>query len=219
VRFFLFGLVCLISLTCREVEPFSNPTAINGYQIDGRVTTENGIPIDSVEVRLYYYFDYVSNKPLDTITIVVTDSMKTVDISVVDRKYNLVRTLYLGLWRQGDTIPRFKWNGLDSKNQQVPSGLYYMQYTIDTLLIKSSPMIIDGHITAVTDKGGRFTISDFNLPIDSKFDAYNDDDTFYGVMSVLPEVALVLTKNGRYAEYSSIKLTKNNIKTLALTLK
>lgn len=189
MRYALLGLLCLIIISCRELEPLTGSQVIDGYQIDGRVTTVNGVPIDSVEVKLYYYYTYFSSTPIDTIPVVVTDSLKVVDISVVDRKFRFIRTIFFGLWGRTGIIPRIYWNGRDLNNQPVLSGLYYIQYIVDTVLVKSSPVIVDGHVTAITDNRGRFSIVNYNLPIGSVFDVYNDDDSFYGVMKVLPKVA------------------------------
>jgi len=218
VRYVAAGLLSLISLSCRELDPFAGSQIIDGYQLDGRVTTGNGVPLDSVKVVLYYYYAHIGDSPADTIQVVVTDSMQVVDISVVNSRLHFFKTIFFGRRHSAGPVPNILWDGRDYQNKPAPSGLYYIRYIIDSNLIKYSPVVIDGNITTVTDIQGRFRITNDNLPVDKYFDLYKVDGIFYGVEKILPKIALELYRYGSYSEYPSIELTKNKIITRAFTL-
>ncbi|MBI5022474.1 MAG: hypothetical protein HZB59_13650 [Ignavibacteriales bacterium] len=218
MRSIIFILLSLFLVSCREIESPADLGSINGYEVRGRVSTANGIPIDSVQVSLYYYYDYVGNKQLDTVEIIITDTMQVLDVTVFTNKFKEVRKIFSGRWGILGPVHHIYWNGRDDNNLPAPSGLYYMVFTLDSTVVKQNKMIIDGNVTTVTDYYGRFALPDETLPVGVLFDAYNDDGSFHGVLKIEPKIALVLNKRQSVATYESIYLTNNTITSLALTL-
>jgi hypothetical protein len=218
VRSIIFISLTLLVFSCRDIESPSELGNINGYEVRGRVATKNGIPIDSVQVSLFYYYDYIGNQQLDTVEIIITDTMQVLDVTVFTNKFKEVRKIFSGRWKKLGPVQHIYWNGRDDNNNPAPSGLYYMIFTLDSAVIKRNNMIIEGNVTTVTDYYGRFTLPNETLPVGAVFDAYNDDGSFYGVLKIEPKIALSLNKRQSVATYESIQLTKNTITSLALIL-
>ena len=74
MRLFITGCFICVSLSCREVQPFESVQTIGGYQLDGEVTTSIGVPVEGVDVRLYFNYQYISDAPGDTQTVYVRDA-------------------------------------------------------------------------------------------------------------------------------------------------
>ncbi|MBA4311558.1 MAG: hypothetical protein C0417_02900 [Chlorobiaceae bacterium] len=218
MRSFILISISLLVFSCRDIESPSELGNINGYEVRGKVATTNGIPIESVQVSLYYYYEYISDKQLDTVEIIITDTMQVLDITVLSNKLKEVRKIFSGRWKTLGPVQHIYWNGRDDNNNPVPSGLYYMVFTLDSVVVKQNNMIIEGHGTTVTDYYGRFILPNENLPVGAVFDAYSDDGNFYGVLKVEPKIALILNKRQSVATYESIQLMKNTITSLVLTL-
>ncbi|MDI6766529.1 MAG: hypothetical protein QME52_06875 [Bacteroidota bacterium] len=190
---------------------------IVGYQLNGIVMTSNGIPLDSVMVRLFYRYDYVRSTPLDTVQIYLPALGYEINVSVWRDSTQYIRTLYSGTWSTG-YLPRFRWDGKDTNLIQMPSGKYFIRCIINNRIIKETPVVLDGSITAITNNNGRFTITDTNLPIGEQFDIYRSNGTFYGVYRVSSTVALEFHIQEVYAEYPTVDLQKNQVTNLAFTL-
>ncbi|MBI5476390.1 MAG: hypothetical protein HY964_06605 [Ignavibacteriales bacterium] len=208
----------LFIASCRDVESPSDLGKIDGYEVSGKVTNDSGIPRDSVMVSLYYYYDYLGNQQLDTIPVIITDTTQILDVSILSVKSDTVINIYHGRIKNLGPLYKMYWNGRDKNNKPVPSGLYYMTFSLDSLFIKRNSLIIDGNITTYTDQYGRFKITNANLPVGELFDAYNDDGSFYGVLKVEPKLALTLSKGSSYSEFESIFLKFNSVTKIALTL-
>ena len=67
--------ICLMMLSCRDIQPPTSPTTISGYQLNGIFTTSDGSPIPDAGVRLYYDYEDAGTGPVDTLQVVVTDSI------------------------------------------------------------------------------------------------------------------------------------------------
>lgn len=211
------GMLCLIINSCREIEPSQSVQNIIGYQLNGIVMTSNGIPLDSVIVRLFYRYDYVRSTPLDTVQIYITDLNQEINVSVWSDSTNYIRTLHSGTWSIG-LLPRFKWDGMDSNRIPLPSGKYFVRYVVDNKKIKELPVVLDGQITTMTNNGGRFTIMNKNLPIAERFDIYGLNGTFYGVYRVSSTVALEFQIQDARAKYPAVHLQKNQVTNHTFTL-
>jgi hypothetical protein len=218
VRYIVLALTCVLITSCRDIESPAVLGGIDGYELSGKITTSSGIPVDSVSVSLFYYYEYISNRQLDTIPIIITDTAQVLDVTILSNKFKLIHTLFHGRFRDLGPIQKMFWNGRDDNNKPVPSGLYYMSFSIDSVFVKRNSIIVDGNVTAYTDLYGRFTLMNNCLPVGQLFDAYNDDGSYYGVLKVEPKIALTLSKGGSHAEYESIHLSLNSITKLALTL-
>jgi len=210
VRYVLFAVMCFTLISCREIQTLSFPVSIKGYQLNGSLTAVNGVPIGGTEVRLYYNYEIVALEPADTQVVMVTNPTRIVDIAVYTEKYAFVKQLYLGYMQVGP-VPRARWTGVDYKGNFVPSGKYYIRYVLDTVIVKYSPVLVEGAVTAYTDETGKFKIVNDNLPVGEIFDFYRPDGTFYGVLRVLPDIGLQFRKQGAGSDYPSVSLLENEI--------
>lgn len=216
MRAYLLGVCCLAVLSCREIQSIVPPVTVQGYQLNGTVTTSNGIPLDSVDVTLYYTYVLFGRSPIDTQTVYVDDSTKFVDISVYTTRNVFVRRLFFG-FRNVGPVPRFRWNGTDDNGNLVPSAEYIVRYTIDTAVVKQSPVLINGNSTASTDGSGQFTILNDHLPIGLVVDVYDLSGNYLETDRVLSRVILEFNKSNLHAVYS-IEVIHNQITSRVFTL-
>ena len=158
----LIGL-CALLFSCRDIQPFQTTSSIQGYQLDGTVTSPNGIPLDSVVVRLFYNYDVVSDTPIDTQKVIVTDPNKIVDVAVYTPDYAFVRQLFLNYLPRG-SVPHFLWDGRDLHGAIAPSGEYLVRYAIDSVIFKYSIVVVGGNVSATTDPLGHFVLTGDRLP-------------------------------------------------------
>ena len=211
VRYVFLWSLCLLTITCREIEPYNQSSSLKGYQFSGTLTDSTGYVLRDAVVSLYYYYDSVATTPTDTQQVIVTDSMKIVDISVYTLQYEFIKTLFLGRMPQTGPIRRQFWNGRDSQNHQVGSGMYLIRYYVDTAVVKFSPFVIDGAPTDTTDRFGHFAIQKNNLPIGEQFDYYDSTRSFQAVYKILPMIKLNFQYQDRIVTYDSIQLVKGKI--------
>ena len=209
--------VGILSFSCRDIQPLESSSTIAGYQVKGIVTGQDGLPIDAVNVRVYYYYDLLRNTPIDTLPVLVTDSTKIVDIAVYTSSFHLVREIFLG-YRSPGRVPHYQWDGRDDNNKPVPNGKYFVRYVIDTTIVKFSTIIIDGHISATSDSSGHFTLTSDRLPVGEVFDHYLSNNTYEGTYRVLPEIDLVVEKALLIKSYAGIHLESGTIISVALKL-
>jgi hypothetical protein len=217
VRYLLLCVPCSVLVSCRDIEPFQTSTPIQGYQLNGTVTSANGIPLDSVSVRLYYDYDIISYDPIDTQQVIVTDSTRIVDVAVYTPALVFVRQLFFNYLHTGP-VRHFLWDERDEHGATVPSGEYLIRYAIDTAVVKFSVVVIEGHVTAVTDGLGHFVIRGDRLPVGTVFDSYTTQNAYDMTLRVRPDVGLVLLKAAKRADYPSIQLKKDQITTAGFTL-
>jgi hypothetical protein len=211
VLYMVVGLLCTITLTCREVEPYTASSTMKGYQLNGIVRDSSGSALRGTVVSLYFYYDSVAATPTDTQQIIITDSMIIVDISVLTLQYDFVKTIFLGHWLQSGPIYRVVWDGKNWMGNPVGSGMYLIRYYVDTAVVKYSPVVIDGAATDTADERGRFSITNNNLPFGERFDYYNLTGNFKAVYKILPMIKLKFQYEGRSAVYDSVDLMKNGI--------
>ncbi len=209
-------LLALVALNCRDIQPVAGSFSIQGYQINGTISTPNGVPIDSVSVILYYYYVLSYAPPLDTQRVVITDSAQFVDITVYSIHSTPVQHLFAGIQPPG-VVSRAQWDGLDSTGKAVPSGKYFIQYKVGSTVEKRSPVLIDGHTTTMTDLSGTFTITNDHFPVGDFFDIYSSDGTYDKTIQIAPEVDLEFLKVGVDRVYT-IQLTKDQITTQFFTI-
>ncbi len=210
VRYILVGVLCTAILSCRDIQRFQDTTSIQGYQLNGTVTTPNGVPIEQVDVRLYYDYDFVSDSPSDTQQVAVTASLSLVDVAVYTVKYEFVRQIFFD-YRTTGTVPRYRWNGRDRNGNVVPSGKYLIRYVVDTTIIKYSPWLVEGHSTDTTDTRGGFTLTSDRLPVGDVFDLYDSFNVYIGTYKVLPSIDIEFVKSSQTATYGNIALQKDII--------
>ena len=213
----LLGVLCLYNFSCREIQPYEIQPHVNGYRLDGTVTTANGVPIKDVDVRLYYYYHRVSDTPIDTQRVYVADSTRIVDVAVYCPDNTFVRQLFLG-YRAPGYLPRYRWDGFDYNGVPAPGGKYLIRYVVDTAIVKYSPVLLDGRTTATTDVFGQFTLDGNRLPIGDRFDIYDFANMYFGTYEVTPEIDIRLKKLTLSKLYTAIILTKDNIITRSFTL-
>lgn len=204
----LFALSVVSS--CREITPFESLTAISGYQLDGTVTTKDGRPLDSVSVRVNYFYQMTQQTPLDTVRVRVVDSTHPVVIAVYTTDNVRVRTIYSGHLPLG-YFPRYTWDERDDKGNYAPSGKYYLRYTEAGAVVKTVPWLADGHLTTLTNIAGQFTLRGAQVPADEAFDLYYYDGSYDGTYLVLPKLYLELRRGPLHGIGDGIPLTKNYI--------
>jgi len=209
--------LCALLFSCRDIQPFQSTSSIQGYQLDGTVTSPNGIPLDSVIVRLYYNYDVVSDAPIDTQQVIVTDPNKIVDVAVYTPNYVFVRQLFLNYLPRGP-VPHFLWDGHDLHGAVAPSGEYLVRYAIDTVVVKYSIIIIDGNASATTDPLGHFVLKGDRLPVGTIFDLYTPDNVYDRTLQVRSDLELILIRLSLRAVYPSVQLKKDQRTTAGFTL-
>jgi len=197
--------------SCREVIPFEQPVgSVNGYEMRGRVTSINGVPVESVAVSLDYDFDVVGDTPMDTIPFVEPNPPKVIQVDAYDYLGRHVRQIYTGILPTGP-VPRFFWQGYDDANQLLPSGKYLVRYVLDTTIVKIVPVLIRRHVTTFTDAHGDFVIKNANLPIGQTFDLYSSTTPdFLGVVRVTKTVYLLFQRS-TLSRSASATLQVNNV--------
>jgi hypothetical protein len=214
----VFLFLCVAAFSCRAIEPYYDSQNIRGYRVDGILTTANGIPVEGAMVELYYYYRYNSDRPVDSVQAIVTDSSQMINISVYTTDYKFLRTLYFGRANMTGPIPHYEWDGKDLHGESVSSGKYLIRYVIDSTVIKYSTEILDGQVSAITDQGGQFSILDGNLPVGELFDVYFLNGQFYASYQVEERIALVFVHGDRRSEFLPLDIHKDKITTGAFTL-
>lgn len=214
MRWFAFFSLALL-LSCREILPVEQEENISGYQINGSVTNQSGTPIPDVSVLLYYDEQKISNTQTDTSVVFVTDTNQVVTVQVFSVKNILVRTLFAEKMRIGP-VPRFSWDGLNDTGVEAPSGFYLVRYQIDTAVVKESPVVVDGKISARTDSDGRFVIPNEYLPVDKTYDKYLQD-TFQGAYLIGSSVVLELV-SGTSVKTGRVYLKKDKVTNVSITM-
>jgi hypothetical protein len=215
-RFFLVVAVIGCAFSCRDIQPFQPLKLIQGYELNGLVVSSGGLPVDNVDVRLYYNYDIVGTTPIDTQKVIVTDPSTIVDIAVYTQTFNRVRELYLGTMPVG-TVPRMQWDGRNDSGAFEPPGKYLVRYVLDAVVVKYSTEILEGTHTATTDSLGRFTISNSRFPIGEIFDNYLQNNTYDATYRVRSDVDIVLRKVGFQSVYNQT-ISKDKQTTVVFTL-
>ncbi len=218
MRFAGVCLLCVIAASCREIEPVQIPVSITGYQIQGSVTTANGIVITGAQVSIFYYLDLVSDVPTDTPDVIVPSVQSPIDISVFTPELQFIRHIALTTHPPPGILPHIFWDGKDQYGIPVPCGKYLIRYMVDSVIIKYSPVLIQGHTTTVTDSLGRFTITGVRLPVGDLFDFYLSDGSFDGVYQVQPTVDLSVQTQNSATYVGPIDLLENGVTTAAIIL-
>jgi hypothetical protein len=216
VRFGVIGLLCMITLSCREIQPSDVPYTVQGYQINGTVLNANSIPLEGVDVILYYNFALAQTTPLDAQQVIVTDSTRTVFVGVFVEPNMCIRELFFR-HRSPGPVPHFYWDERDDSGHEVPSGKYLIRYVYDTMIVKDVPWIANGHCTATTNSFGRFTITNEHFPIGELFDIYSNADQYMETDKVLSVIYLELYKSDLHARYT-VTLNQNAITKRTFTL-
>lgn len=219
MRLRLLLLFCVFAaLSCREIQPVApEAPGISGYLLQGTVTSANGVPIDSVDVLLWYNFEPAAVGTIDTARPVVTDPTKIVDVSVLTPQGDLVRQLYLS-YRPAGPVPRMTWDYTDDQGADVQSGEYIVRTAFDTVVVLDERRIAQGLPTALTDAAGRFSIGMERLPIGKNFDIFSVQNTYIGTYRVLPKIDMEFRKAG-LSGGASVTLNLNRLTTAAFTIR
>jgi hypothetical protein len=210
VRLFAAGICCFLLLSCREIRQFQPIDIISGYELQGEVTSKNGIPLDSVSVRLYYTYDYLGPQQLDTIPVIITDSTKIVFVAVYSKAGAYVQTLYFNFHSPG-ILPTYLWDGRGEGGEPVPSGEYVIVYSYGSTVVKQVPVIADGNVTATTDRNGNFTLPNSCFPVGGVFGMYADNGEYVGAFRVLQDVEIVLRRGEVVSAPFDVTMTKDLI--------
>jgi hypothetical protein len=217
VRPVLLILSCLAALSCREVQPLGLPDQeIAGYSLKGTVLTLSGIPVDGVEVRLWYTYTLSSEGPVDTSRPVVTDPTKVVSVAVYTPDGTFVRQLYLN-YRPPGPVPRIQWDFVDQDGNFVPSGEYQVRYAFDTAVVKVERRIAQGLPSAVSDGEGEFRLGPERLPVGRTYDIYTIGNTYAGTYTVMASIDMEFQKSSLFGT-ARVALNLNRLTTAAFTV-
>lgn len=214
LRVLFFISFSTIIISCREIILVEEEQIIPDYQINGLVTSASGSPIESVKVYLYYVILKISSTPLDTFDLYISDPNINVLVSVYNMSNEFVVNLFSGKLPVGP-VNRFNWDGMVDSTTFAPSGCYNIRIYFNNRLVKEYPIIVDGKLTAITNKKGEFFIYSKNLPIGKVFDRYDYQNKYLGTYQISKSVLLIinyLNYNLRFVldlEYK--KITKINI--------
>ena len=211
----------LMFASCREVQPYEPESPpVNGYELQGRVTSANGVAIESVAVSLDYSFDKISDQSLDTIPFVEPNPPRTIGVYAYDYLGHQVRQIFLGTKPPGP-VTGVNWSGIDDHGQPVPSGKYTVEYSfpLDNIVVKRVPVLIRRTVTAYTDRNGNFTIQNHNLPIGENFDIYDYRvaPPFLGAYHI-SETVYLLFQRSTLSRSATASLQVNNVYHGAYTL-
>jgi hypothetical protein len=217
VRGLGLGLCCLLFFSCREVLPVQVSQPIQGYRLEGTVTSLNGVTLSDVHVRLFYNYDYVGSQPVDTQVVRITNQNDIVDVAVYTPAGQLIRQLDLSTHAPGP-LARFWWDGKDGFGADVPSGKYLIRYTVAGVIVKNTTVVVDGRFSAMTDSAGHFTLGPDRLPVGAVFDGFFSDRTYDATYAVNAMIDLIIQKASLQKLYSRIPLKENSITTIALSL-
>jgi hypothetical protein len=217
VRPLVLILACLAAFSCREIAPLALPVHdIDGYGLKGTVMTSSGIPIDDVEVRLWYTYTLSSEGPIDTARPVVTDPTKVVSVAVFTPDGAFVRQLYLN-YRTPGPVPRIQWDFLDHDGNFVPSGEYHVRYAFDTAVVKVERRIAQGLPSALTNASGQFDLGPERLPIGRSYDIYTVGNTYAGTYAVAASIDMEFRKESLFGA-ARVALNLNRLTTAAFTV-
>lgn len=216
MKYSLAILFLFTAISCREIIPFDDGDIITGYQINGLVSNASGTPLADVRVYLSYEYVKISNTPIDTISLIVVKDSSLVSIDALSENKNVLRNLFIG-WRRTGLIPRYTWNGGVANNQFVPSGYYFIRYSVDSEIKKEVPIIVERTKTASTDSNGIFIIPKEYLPVNKVIDRYDIADRYFGTYSVAEGVFLELYHGNIYRR-GRVELKKDVITRVSITM-
>lgn len=185
---------------CRDIQPFEPYSRSDGFGLEGTVTAPNGIPLDSVSVRLFYSTTLTGRTPIDSTQLMISDPPRIIVVDVFDVHSKYVAQVFSG-YKPPGPMPRFNWDERDAEGKYVPSGKYFIQYVYDTAVVKIITWLVEGTVTAISNADGKFTIASDRLPIGERFDFYRFNGEYDGTYRVLPEIILTLFRGGRFATY------------------
>jgi hypothetical protein len=163
-RWHLVSALALLVLACeREIPPVIETESFSGYRIEGIVSDRLGNPVRGVPIALSYDYELVDDAPPPSKTYEVVDENKSIRVAVYDRENRLLRLLFQGHASPGPLL--VGWDQSDNIGNPVPSGVYSVQYIVDSQLKMSYPVTVSGAVTARTDSLGHYVIPDKNLPV------------------------------------------------------
>lgn len=178
VRLTLSLTVVLVS-GCRDLNLLDVRETTEGYRIVGTVLDGLDNPITGLGIRLSYGAEYVSGSPVPQREYNLQSPDEFVLVDVYNLKGAHVQSLYAGT--PGGTSLLVQWNKRNSAGALVPSGIYFVRYSVNGSTRHSYTVVVDGHISATTDTNGVFTIPDDLLPV-GYYPAplYSGTDAFLG---------------------------------------
>ncbi len=168
-----------ILLGCeREIPIDPSSREVEGYLIEGYVTNRFGTPLGHVDIKLDYDLILVDQNDPAPRYYEVTSSSEFVSVIVQEEKGGFVRTL------AANTFPRgrieYAWDQKLVGGDPAPSGIYHVRYMVNGQQRHSYPVLVTDVVTARTNAGGFFVISDRRLPIGYQpIPVFGTNDSFF----------------------------------------
>lgn len=175
----ILGLTVALLSGCRDINLLDARETTEGYRIVGTVLDGLDNPIAGLGVRLSYGAEYVSGSPVPQREYILQSPGEFVLVDVYSLKGNHIRSLYAGT--PAGTSLFVQWNKRNNAGALVPSGIYFVRYTVNGSPRHSYTVVVDGHVSATTDSNGVFIIPDDFLPV-GYYPAplYSGTDAFLG---------------------------------------
>ena len=180
-------LITFVLSSCREIEPVSPGEMFSGYQLNGIVTNSSGIPLEGIEFRMFY--EYVNGfSPRDTGRVLVSDTVTAIQVEVFDSEGSRLRSF--SVVPSPGYLQRNIWDQKDSTARDVKSGLYGIIVYFNGNFARQYTWVVDGNVSAVTDRDGQFTIPKSCLPIANIVDLYNPQGSYTGTSEIIATIRL-----------------------------
>jgi hypothetical protein len=199
------------TLGCEREVPFE-PTPdqpINGYQLEGYVTDRLGTPVRGLRIALWYDYGYIDSNDPPPRQFTVSDSTMNLIVSVRDAGGNVRRILFEGHTSVG--AHSYSWDQKDSFGDEIPSGVYTVDFSVNGVSKYSYTVIVDGAVSAVTDSLGHYVIPNDLLPVGFyPAPLYgSDDSTFVGNYQITSYVTLEFYLGGHPS--AGVSLTQDQV--------
>lgn len=213
----VLGLTVALVNGCRDINLLDVREGTEGYRIVGTVLDGLDNPIAGLGIRLFYGTEYVSGSPVPQREYVLQSPGEFVLVDVYNLAGGHVRSLYAGT--PVGTSLLVQWNKRNSAGALVPSGIYFVRYTVNGSTRHSYTVVVDGHVSATTDTNGVFIIPDNLLPV-GYYPAplYSGADAFLGNYRIQNLAYLEFTVGANTYVYSVV-LELNQTKRLLVRVR
>lgn len=154
----------VLAIGCERPLPIETTNRIEGYRIEGQVTDRFKRSLLGVEVRLFYYFEYLDSSPPPIRGIHVAQNQTLVTVQLFSATNQPLGTLFQQNVPTGDF--EYLWSGKNGAGDPVISGIYYVKYILGTSdTVKTYLVAVSGGNVTTTNDSGQYQIPQERLPI------------------------------------------------------